>query len=48
MVQVEGRILHRLLRGIVDSKLRMHKRFIPFSRSGSHKVCEQVRFMRSV
>ncbi len=42
MVQVEGRVLHRLLPGIVDSKLRMHKQFIPFSRSGSHKVCEHV------
>ena len=42
MVKVEGRVLHRLLLGIVDSKLRMHKKFIPVNPGGRHKVSEHV------
>ncbi len=37
MVKVEGRVLHRPLPGIVDSKLRMHKKIIPISHGGRHK-----------
>ena len=42
MVEVEGSVLHRLLSGIVDSKLRMHKKSIPISHGGRHKVSEHV------
>ncbi len=58
MVKVQGRVLQRLLPGIVDSKLRMHKKFITISHGGRHKFSyspinrltksSTVRFMRSV
>ena len=41
MVKVEVLVLHRPLPGIVDSKLRMHKK-IPISHGGRHKVSEHI------
>ncbi len=42
MVKVQGRVLQRLLPGIVDSKLRMHKKFITISHGGRLKLSDQV------